>query len=84
MSPPRATAAAVLPAQVWPALPAERQVRAIQLLAELALALVTRPAAPCPQEAPDVDRAAVPQDPPRALRATGAHLGAAVHLDPGA
>ena len=63
MSPPHATAAVVLPAQVWPALPAERQVRAIHLLAELALTLVTRPAASSHQEAPDAERAAVPQDP---------------------
>ena len=84
MSPPVATAAVVLPTQVWPALPADRQVRAIHLLAELALTLVTAPVAPHRQEAADVDRAAVPQDPPRAPRAPGAHLRPPVHPDPGA
>jgi hypothetical protein len=43
MSSPAATAVVVLPTQVWPALPADRKVRAIHLLAELALTLVTRP-----------------------------------------
>ena len=56
MSPPGVPATVVLPTQVWLALPADRQVRAIHVLAELALACATRPAASSHQEAPDVDR----------------------------
>jgi hypothetical protein len=55
----------VTPAQVWPQLPTELQIRAIRLLAHLACACATAPSAPRLKESDDVSPPSSNQNPSR-------------------
>lgn len=55
----------VTPAQVWPELSTELQIRAIRLLAHLACACATAPSAPRLKESDDVSPSPANQNPSR-------------------